>query len=372
MVQNSDLFAMMKFIVWNCRGAVSKGFAAVIKDTRIWYKLDFAVILEPRISGHHANKFVWERDDLLLDALVKDELFFHCRIRMGANHMLLTAVYASPNEQRRRGLWENLQEIVASVTEPWLIAGDFNEIKTPLEQKGGGRVNDTRCRRFNDWIQECDLIDVETKGPFYTWKGLKWEGLDRVYKRLDRCLCNIRWLEKFADAEVRVLLRVCSDHHPILVLVGKYGRQNDLMRRCKVLKSDSEIWKNIARIWPKLTENVCWELGDGRRIKFWHDNWIEGGMKLKNMSSGILPEDAEEVRVADMCFAKNATLLCALKCVVGLIVVACCALLRHGSGASASLACDFLGRVRANSRSQGLVSRNGGSTAREEEADENP
>ncbi|KAI9107822.1 hypothetical protein K1719_021158 [Acacia pycnantha] len=47
---------------------------------------------------------VWERDDLLLDALVKEEQFFHCRIRIGDNHMLLTAVYASPNEQRRRGL----------------------------------------------------------------------------------------------------------------------------------------------------------------------------------------------------------------------------------------------------------------------------
>ncbi|KAI9076668.1 hypothetical protein K1719_041433 [Acacia pycnantha] len=230
----------MKFIVWNCRGAASKGFAAVLKDIKFRYKLDFAVIIEPRISGLQANKIirssgfkhwskveadgysggiwiVWERDDLVLDALIKEGQFLHCRIRIGENLVLFTAVYASPNEKRRRGLWDNLQEIAASVSEPWLIAGDFNEIKTPLEQKGGGRVNETRCRRFNDWIQECDLIDVDSKGPFYTWKGPKWDGLDRVYKSLDRCLCNISWLEKFVDAEVRTLPRLCSDHHPLFV-----------------------------------------------------------------------------------------------------------------------------------------------------------
>ncbi|KAI9107237.1 hypothetical protein K1719_021846 [Acacia pycnantha] len=65
--------------------------------------------------------------------------------------------------------------------------------------------------------QRCGLHDVEAKGPFFTWKGPKWEGLDRVYKRLDRCLCNTEWIEKFENAEVRIVPRICSDHHPILV-----------------------------------------------------------------------------------------------------------------------------------------------------------
>ncbi|KAI9108411.1 hypothetical protein K1719_020602 [Acacia pycnantha] len=231
---------MMKFIVWNSRGATSKSFGAVLKDIRFRYRLDFVVILEPRISGIQENKvirswgfkhwcrmeaegysggiwIVWEREDLSLDVLVKEDQFIHCRIRLGGVNMLLTAVHASPNEQKRRELWANLQELAASMAEPWLIPGDFNEIRSPLEQKGGGRVNETRCRKFNEWIQACDLIDVETKGPFYTWKGPKWEGLERVYKRLDRCLCNINWLEEFVDGEARILPRLCSDHHPLFV-----------------------------------------------------------------------------------------------------------------------------------------------------------
>ncbi|KAI9072177.1 hypothetical protein K1719_045844 [Acacia pycnantha] len=58
---------------------------------------------------------------------------------------------------------------------------------------------------------------METSGPFFTWKGPKWEGLETVFKRLDRCLCNVNCLELFEDADVRVIPRVGSDHHPLLI-----------------------------------------------------------------------------------------------------------------------------------------------------------
>ncbi|KAI9073386.1 hypothetical protein K1719_044665 [Acacia pycnantha] len=206
---------MMNLLVWNSRGAASKGFAAVVKDMRVRHKLDLVVILEPRVSGNQASRIIknwgfkhsfrveaegfagglwllWARDDLLMNVLVHNEQFIHCRIGLDGVEMLFSAVYASPCEQKRHSLWNTFQELESNVSEPWLIAGDFNEIKTPLEQKGGGRVSEARCRKFNDWIQGCGLIDIDAKGPFYTWKGPKWQGLDRVFKRLDGCLCNIQ------------------------------------------------------------------------------------------------------------------------------------------------------------------------------------
>ncbi|KAI9100218.1 hypothetical protein K1719_024436 [Acacia pycnantha] len=221
-------------------GAASKGFAAVLKDTKFRYKVDVAVILEPRISGALATKTIkswgfkfserveavgfsggiwilWNLEDICMDVLVKEEQFIHCRLTLNGKGMLFTAVYANPNEHRRQRLWNSLHDLAGEIAEPWLLAGDFNEIKSPLEQKGGGRVNEVRCRKFSEWIQTCGLLDMEANGPFFTWKGPKWEGLDRVYKRLDRCLCNVNWLEVFENAEVRVVPRVGSDHHPLLV-----------------------------------------------------------------------------------------------------------------------------------------------------------
>ncbi|KAI9080833.1 hypothetical protein K1719_037142 [Acacia pycnantha] len=134
---------------------------------------------------------VWNFVDLSVEVLPQEEQFLHYRLKLGRKEMLFTAVYANS----------------------W----DFNEIKTLLEQKGGGRVSESRCKKFNEWIQNCSLLDLETSGPFFTWKGPKWEGLERVFKRLDRCLCNVRWFETFEDAEVRVIPRVGSDHHPLLI-----------------------------------------------------------------------------------------------------------------------------------------------------------
>ncbi|KAI9121662.1 hypothetical protein K1719_008695 [Acacia pycnantha] len=151
---------------------------------------------------------LWNLDELCVDVLVKNDQFIHCKLRLEGKELLFTAIYASPSEQRRHITWDLLRTLAEGVADPWLLAGDFNEIKSPLEQKGGGRVNETRCRRFKEWIQHCNLLDIEADGPFFTWKGPKWEGLDRVYKRLDRCLCNLNWLEKFDNAEFKVLPRV--------------------------------------------------------------------------------------------------------------------------------------------------------------------
>ncbi|KAI9082735.1 hypothetical protein K1719_035309 [Acacia pycnantha] len=204
------------------------------------YKVDVAVILEPHISGVLATKTIknwgfkfsvrvevvrfsggigvlWNLEDLCVDFLGKEEQFIHCRLNLNGKGMLFTAVYVNPCEQRRQQVWSLLYKLAIEITKPWILAGNFNEIKLPLEQKGGGIVNETRCRKFSEWIQNCGLIDVEANGPFFTWKGPKWDGLGYVYKRLDRCLRNVNWLEEFENAEVRIVPRVGSDYHPMLV-----------------------------------------------------------------------------------------------------------------------------------------------------------
>ncbi|KAI9122178.1 hypothetical protein K1719_006867 [Acacia pycnantha] len=272
-------FIMMKFLVWNCRGAASRGVASVIRDSRQRYKLDMVVLLEPRISGNNASKVIkrwgfkhsirkeaegfsggiwllWDVDELTVDVITMHEQFIHCRVSLGEEVMLLTAIYASPTEQRRHILWELLYELACVTADPWVLIGDFNEIKTPLEQKGGGRINETRCRRFNDWIEDCRLIDMGAQGPLFTWKGPKWEGLERVYKRLDRCLCSLSWHERFEEAEIRVLPRICSDHHPLLVrttMEGNVWRQRNF--RYEAMWKMHEQFDNVmATCWRRNLE----------------------------------------------------------------------------------------------------------------------
>ncbi|XLR37822.1 hypothetical protein S83_022482 [Arachis hypogaea] len=97
------------------------------------------------------------------------------------------------------------------------MVGDFNEIADPMEKKGGTKVNVNACRKFVDWIQRCNLIDLGYIGTKFTWKGPQWEKLDRVFKRLDRALSNVEWRTRYLNAKVEVLVRSNSNHHSLLI-----------------------------------------------------------------------------------------------------------------------------------------------------------
>ncbi|KAI9114160.1 hypothetical protein K1719_014810 [Acacia pycnantha] len=46
------------------------------------------------------------------------------------------------------------------------------------------------------------------------------------------------------------------------------------------MRSDSDIWNNLARLWPKVAGNIRWEVGNGMGVKFETDIWLEDGKKL--------------------------------------------------------------------------------------------
>ncbi|KAI9126310.1 hypothetical protein K1719_002731 [Acacia pycnantha] len=96
---------MMKILVWNSRGAASKGFVALLRYLRFRYKVDLVVILQPRISGSLATRVIknwgfknlgrveaeefsrgiwllWGMDELFVDVLVKNDQFIHLTLNV--------------------------------------------------------------------------------------------------------------------------------------------------------------------------------------------------------------------------------------------------------------------------------------------------
>lgn len=51
--------------------------------------------------------------------------------------MLLTAIYGSPVPAAREGLWDYLGASRERHLASWMLIGDFNEILSPKEVKGG-------------------------------------------------------------------------------------------------------------------------------------------------------------------------------------------------------------------------------------------
>jgi len=106
-------------------------------------------------------------------------------------HGLLTVVYASPREIERQDTWLSLRQLATCSNNPWLMMCDFKKIVYPHEKKGGALTYVRRCQTFNNWTNECNLLGVTIAGMRFTWRSHERNGKDRVFKKLDRVLCNV-------------------------------------------------------------------------------------------------------------------------------------------------------------------------------------
>ncbi|KAK8578142.1 hypothetical protein V6N13_046999 [Hibiscus sabdariffa] len=134
-----------------------------------------------------------------------------------SNFSLSQLIYASHSSTRQKSLWPHLCHLAASITHPWLLMGDFNSTLDTSERKGG--ASSTRSSHdLQNFLFDCGLRDLGFQGPSFTWsRGC-------THARLDRMICNTLWDECYLESLVTHLLRMRSDHRPLLLRVGHAHR----------------------------------------------------------------------------------------------------------------------------------------------------
>ncbi|KAL4312838.1 hypothetical protein GQ457_01G036830 [Hibiscus cannabinus] len=197
--------------------------------------------MEPRISGSEADKFIhrsgfefsyrveargfsggiwllW-RDTISVQVLAVSNQYIHalCSLGGGGGSFFGTFVYASPDALRRRSLWEHLIALDPGIDNPWVVGGDLNVIRSASERFGGSNRRYGICSYFNDFLLNSGLIDMGFSGPRFTWRR------GNLFQRLDRCLCNSAWLQAFPWSAVYHLLKLGSDHRPIMLRLVEDG-----------------------------------------------------------------------------------------------------------------------------------------------------
>jgi ribonuclease HI len=83
------------------------------------------------------------------------------------------------------------------------------------------------------------------------------------------------------------------------VLVGKYGREGWGQGKISVNNNDSSLWKAITKCWDSLELHRCWAIGDGSRIRFWSDKWIDESTRLNELQV-VIPETTCQWKVQDV------------------------------------------------------------------------
>ncbi|XP_058784670.1 uncharacterized protein LOC131659504 [Vicia villosa] len=338
-----------KIFVWNCRGASSSAFYRYCKNYVNQYKPAMMIVVETRcnptlpskafkklgydmIESSVNNGFTggiimgWRLGEMNVHVCQKNEQYNHVSIKED-NDMkwYFTTVYARPNEDSKKILWDDLKVIASSMSDPWMLVGDFNDIAYVSDKRGGATPSMSRCRRFRDRMDMCLINDVEVRGPVFTWRGPIYHGGQHIYEKLDRAVSNDDWRLQFPDAYVKVLARVeFSDHHPILVNLREeqsHWRERPFRFENAWLNNDSynsmlkEVWKKDSNVegnlknvvdgikkWKldsfdeiKRTKNsIMRKLGGIQRSLQMHDN--VGGMrrlevKLQKELSNILNQE---------------------------------------------------------------------------------
>lgn len=142
----------------------------------------------------------------------KDEQLLVIKISTAKGDLFYGFVHAANNYVIRRNLWALMLE--------WglhniYFLGDFNAILGAEEQLGQRCLSRISCDKFRHCIADSGLTDLETTGPFFTWRC---SGSSRVLmSRIDRVLASEDFLIFWSSISVVVLPRTISDHHPLLM-----------------------------------------------------------------------------------------------------------------------------------------------------------
>jgi hypothetical protein len=215
----------------------------------------------------------WKATEVQINVEIIDFQFIHLQIAfMTGISWKFTAVYASPKEDLRKEMWLKLKHIGQTMLEGWMIAGDFNDIATQDEKKGGAPVSLRKCNNFLDNINECKLIDLGAIGPKFTWRGAIVNGHERIFERLDRAMSNDEWRLIFPEAIVKVLPRIdFSDHHPIIIMLQ--GTQG-MIQRSKFRFEKAWMYHNTYNDFVKQK----WSKEESLPIKYliWRQNLVNG------------------------------------------------------------------------------------------------
>ncbi|KAI9085793.1 hypothetical protein K1719_032207 [Acacia pycnantha] len=92
---------------------------------------------------------VWRSGQGSVSLICSDRQFLHLHVSLkGRNPFLLTTIYVVPSPSCKLLLWQELMSLSSSVSAPWVVLGDFNDILSVAERVGGSGINRQRISQF--------------------------------------------------------------------------------------------------------------------------------------------------------------------------------------------------------------------------------
>lgn len=228
----------MIVLFWNIRGLGNDPSRNMLAEIQRVYKPDIVAIAEPKILRSNLRARFWRKLNLtFLDenaregglrpnlwivynsnllaiptVVYKDDQLMVIKIITSKGVLHYGFVHAANLYVVRRRLWMAILELRLNNI---CFMGDFNAIFGPDEQFSQCCLSRVSCDEFRQCVLDAGLIDLETTGPFLTWRCSHSSRI--LMSRLDRALASEDFISFWNSVSVLVLPRVHSDHHPLIL-----------------------------------------------------------------------------------------------------------------------------------------------------------
>jgi len=137
----------------------------------------------------------------------------HTNMKRGVEVTFFTFAYVIPNILAKARFWEDCKRVGGTLSIPWVVMGDMNDIASRDEQWGSETIKNANL----DAYSSCGLIDSGHSGKKFTWCRTPGNRVIQMH-RLDRVLWNVEAQLAFPEGKTVALPRFSSDHNPILFI----------------------------------------------------------------------------------------------------------------------------------------------------------
>lgn len=136
---------------------------------------------------------------------------------------MVTGVYGPQEDEEKVLFLQELRDVRALCSGPWLVAGDFNLIYQAID-KNNANLNRALMGRFRRFLDDTEVMEIPLLGRKFTWSN---ERASPTLVRLDRAFCCSDWDIIFPDSVLQSSASTVSDHCPLILglKVASRGRR---------------------------------------------------------------------------------------------------------------------------------------------------
>ena len=261
----------MRLASWNIRGFGDDKKKSMIKSLIKEEKLDLIGLVETkhntltewdmfRCWGHQGSEFMhiiavngsgglilsWHKDIFMMQNSFARErwLCVEGKFFKAGSQCAICLVYAPSEHQNRLKVWDQLRGIRAFTAVPLILLGDFNEVLSPQERRGGKEMTQGMYELQN-LFQDLLLIDMNIDQQ-YTW--LRKNSASKI----DRILVDEEIIQSFPNSKAYCKDRMFSDHFPLVLNADASSRNHTPFRSLDCWLDEPSFEKVFRAEWLQL------------------------------------------------------------------------------------------------------------------------